>query len=402
MIKEQRKLFMERLTEKEWSLFRERLDRRFDLPITFPVNRTPLFVPPHIQRACEEAALEFTLRVHDEEYLKISDAALHPEITVLGEPDHASFVSVDFALTLDSGGEVLPKLIELQGFPSLMGYQLLYAEMLQEHFNIDSSFTPLNGGVSRAEFLHLLRRTIVGDHGIDEVVIMDLDPWEQKTRPDFSAIRELLGVSVIDVRDVEKDGKKLYRRDETGERKQIRRIFNRTIVDEIERREVEMPFRWNDDLDVEWAGHPNWFFRISKFSLPFLDHPLVPPSKFLHKFDEWPDDLSEWVLKPLYSFAGTGVIVGPAPEDLDAIPLEERKQYILQEKVPFEGILSTPGGEIRAELRIMVVWPPGDTTPTPVMSLVRTGRGDKMGVDETGKEIDDGWVGATCAFYRSD
>lgn len=398
---EQRSAFMERLTEREWDLFRERLDRRFDPKVTFPVNRTPLFVPAHIQKACEEAALELSLRVHDEDYLKISDAALHPEITVGGQPDHASFVSVDFALTVGEGGEILPKLIELQGFPSLMGYQLLYAELLQEHFQIDPKLTPINGGISRAEFLNLLRRTIVGDHSVDEVVLMDLDPWEQKTRPDFFAIRELLGISVVDVRDVEKEGRQLYRRDEEGERKEIRRIYNRTIVDEIERREVVMPFNWNDDLDVEWAGHPNWFFRISKFSLPFLDHPLVPPSRFLHKYDEWPADLGQYVLKPLYSFAGTGVIVGPTAEDLDAIPVEERKQYILQEKVPFEGIISTPGGEIRAELRIMMIWPPEDPEPTPVMSLVRTGRGDKMGVDEAGKEVHDGWVGATCAFYET-
>ncbi len=400
MIKDLREEYLAHFTDRKWQLFMKRLNNRFGVPINFAVNQSPLFVPLTIQSACEAAAVEFTIQLHDPAYLAKSDAALRPEITVPNQPDHASFTSVDFALTLGEGGTIVPKLIELQGFPSLMGYQLLFAEMLQEHFGLPDSLTPINGRINRRRYLSLLRETILGGHECDEVVLMELDPWNQKTSPDFAAIRELLGIRIVDVRDVIKDGRTLHFRDEEGELRQIRRIFNRTIVDEVERREVSLPFEWNDDLDVEWAGHPNWFFRLSKYSLPFLEHPLVPPSRFLVDYDRWPQNLDTYVLKPLYSFAGTGVIVGPTSSDLDAIPEAHRNQYILQERVPFEGVIDTPTGLIRAELRIMLVWPPEAERPTPIMSLVRTGRGDKMGVDESKGIVVDGWVGATCAFYQ--
>lgn len=400
MIKEQREEYLANFTERKWQLFMKRLNDRFGVPINFAVNRSPLFVPLAIQSACEEAAIDFTLRLHEPDYLAKSDAALRPEVTVPNQPDHASFTSVDFALTLGEGGSIVPKLIELQGFPSLMGYQLLFAEMLQEHFGLPDHLTPINGRISRRSYLSLLRETILGTYECDEVVLMELDPWNQKTCPDFVAIRELLGIRVIDVRDVVKQGRTLHFRGEEGDLHQIRRIYNRTIVDEVERRGVSLPFEWSDDLDVEWAGHPNWFFRLSKYSLPFLEHPLVPPSRFLVDYDRWPEDLDGFVLKPLYSFAGTGVIVGPTSEDLNAIPEGDRDQYILQERVPFEGVINTPTGLIRAELRIMLVWPPQAERPTPIMSLVRTGRGDKMGVDESiGLDVD-GWVGATCAYFQ--
>ena len=402
MISEYREEYLSRFSERKWSLFMDRLNRRFGVPINFVVNRTPLFVPGSFQRACEEAAIEFTLRLHDPEYLKQSDRALRPDITVPNQPHHASFTSVDFALTRGENGVIVPKLIELQGFPSLMGYQLLYAELLQEHFSIPQELTPINGGLSRREYVRLLHDTILGDYEVDEVVLMEIDPWNQKTCPDFAAVSELVGIDVVDVREVRKEGRELFAPDSTGQMRPVRRVFNRTIVDEVERRGLTLPFGWHDDLDVEWAGHPNWFFRLSKFSLPFLEHPLVPPSRFLDEIEELPDNLDDYVLKPLYSFAGTGVIVGPTTEEIDAIPNEEREAYILQERVPFDGVIETPTGLIRAELRIMLVWPPDAERPTPIMSLVRTGQGDKMGVDESKGGQTDAWVGATCAFFESE
>lgn len=400
MIPELRRSFNDSFSEHSWQLFLERLNRRFGVPITFRVNPTPLFVPAELQRTCEEASVEFTRRLHTPEYLAASDRALHPAVTVAGQPDHAAFMSVDFALTRAGDGSIVPKLVELQGFPSLMGYQLLYAEMLHEHFALPTRLTPINGGFSRTEFLALLRETIVADTSTDEVVLMELDPWSQKTCPDFAAIRELLGIPVVDVRSVVKEGRELFYVDENRRRRRIRRIFNRTIVDEIERKKVPLPFRWNDELDVEWAGHPNWFFRVSKFSLPYLHHPLVPPTRFLSDYDEWPERSEEYVLKPLFSFAGTGVIVGPTHDDLDAIPESERSGYILQERVEFAEVIDTPFGGVRAELRIMLVWPPGAPHPHPVMSLVRTGIGEKMGVDANSVDGGTVWIGASCAFFE--
>ena len=56
-----------------------------------------------------------------------------------------------------------------------------------------------------------------------------------------------------------------------GAGKPIRRIYRRAITDELDRSSVELQFDLRDDLDVEWAGHPNWFFRLSDFAERLLD-----------------------------------------------------------------------------------------------------------------------------------
>ncbi len=398
MIPELRERYNREFTERKFATFLERLDYRVRLPIEFRVCETPLFVPKEIQQLCEDAAVDLTLRAHSPEYLKYTDATLYPEITVPGQPGHAAFIAVDFAMTLGPDGTILPKLIELQGFPSLMGYQLYLAELLQEHFALPADLSGINGGHSRSQFLDLLHRTIVAGHDPENVILMELDPWNQKTCPDFSAIHELLGIAVVDVRDVKKKGPQLFYTNAKGLDVPVARIFNRTIVDEIERKNVALPFRWNDELDVEWAGHPNWFFRISKYTLPFLDHPLVPPAQFVSQLQEWPDQLENYVLKPLFSFAGAGVIVGPSREDLDAIPQEQRAGYLLQERIEFCDAVATPHGGTKAEMRVMLIWPDDEERPRPIMGLVRMGRGEKMGVDQN-KDLK--WIGASCNFFES-
>lgn len=397
MIPELREQFNRRFSERKFASFLERLDYRVRVKIEFRLCETPLFVPKYVQRQCEEAAVEFALRVHDPEYLKRSDAALRPEVTVAQQTDGSAFIVVDFAMTYGAAGEIVPKLIELQGFPSLMGYQLFLAELVQEHFALPSDLSYINGGHTRAEFIDLLHRTIVADHDPENVILMELDPWKQKTCPDFAAIHELLGIPVVDIREIRKEGNRLFYRNGSGLEVPVTRIFNRAIVDEIERKNVTLPFNWNDDLNVEWAGHPNWFFRISKFSLPFLDHPLVPKARFLNEIEEYPERLEDYVLKPLYSFAGSGVIVGPLAEQLDAIPMEARHNYILQERIDFGSVLKTPEGDTKAEMRVMLVWPSGAERPRPIMGLVRMGRGAMMGVDQN---RDMRWIGASCNFFE--
>ena len=395
MVEELRRDFNERFTEHRFSMFRQRLDDRFGRPITFRVCETPLFVSEQMRRTCETAGDGHPRDLHgNAAYHEASAGALRPDLVVRHRPDHPAFVCVDFAL-VNEDGAVVPRLVELQGFPSVMAYQLIVAEMYVEHFRLSTDLIGINGDLSRSELLAAMRRTIVGDHEIEDVVLMDLDPWNQKTCPDFRATNDLLGVPVVDARSLKKEGRRLFYETSDGTLRPIRRIFNRAIADEIDRREEELPFRWTDELDLEWAGHPNWFYQLSKFSMPFLDHPSVPATHFLSDFDSWPDDLDEYVLKPLYSFAGTGVVVGPDQTILDAIPSENRRDFILQRRVRYAEVIDTPAGRSQAELRIMLLWEP-DGDPTPAMSLVRTGRGAKMGVDANTRER---WIGASCALF---
>jgi hypothetical protein len=247
-------------------------------------------------------------------------------------------------------------------------------------------------GVETSSYRDLLHRAIVGTHDPENVILMEIDPLHQKTLPDFLLTEKMLGVRTVDIIDIKKEGSHLYY-ERGGKRVPIRRIYNRAIVDELERKNVKLAFDWRDDLDVEWAGHPNWYFRISKFSIPSLKHESVPKTWFLDQLDEIPPDLDNYALKPLYSFAGLGVVIAPKKEDIAAIPAEKRPYYILQKRMNFEPVIETPHGATKAEVRVMYVWL---DELTPVLTIIRTGRGLMMGVDHN-KNLE--WVGASAGLY---
>jgi len=309
------------------------------------------------------------------------------------------FVQVDFGLVRDSAGELRPKLVELQAFPSLYAYQVTLAQSYIDVFELirfegGDGLQFFLSGLDEKSYSELLRQAIVGAHDPDNVILMEIHPQEQKTLPDFLLTEKMLGVKTVDIQAIKKQGSQLYYERE-GTRVPIRRIYNRAIVDELQRKNVKLAFDWRDDLDVEWAGHPNWYFRISKFSIPYLRHESVPRTWFLDRLDQIPDDLQNYALKPLYSFAGLGVVIAPTKEDIRAIPADKRKDYILQERLHFEPVIDTPFGGTKAEVRVMYVW---QEELQAVLTIIRMGRGLMMGVDHN-KNME--WVGASAGLYAS-
>jgi hypothetical protein len=236
-----------------------------------------------------------------------------------------------------------------------------------------------------------MRKAILGDRDPENVVLLEVDPFHQKTLPDFLLTREALGIPIVDIREVVKQGSKLHYRQD-GKLVPIERIYNRAIVDELVRKNIKLPFDYRDEFDVEWAGHPNWYFRMSKFSLPFLKHEAVPKTWFLSEVKELPEDRENYVLKPLYSFAGAGIVFGPTDAQINAIPHSQRPLYILQERVTFERTIETPHGPTQPEIRMMYVWL---DELKPVMSLIRMGRGKMMGVDHN-RDLE--WVGSSASL----
>jgi hypothetical protein len=201
----------------------------------------------------------------------------------------------------------------------------------------------------------------------------------------------MLGIRTVSITDIRKVGRYLfYERD--GKRTPVRRIYNRAIVDELIRKNMKLAFHFTDDLEVEWAGHPNWYFRISKFSLPFLKHECVPKTWFLDRMETVPPDLENYVVKPLFSFAGLGVIMNPTKDDLAQIPREKRSEYIVQERMNFTPVIDTPFGPTKAEIRIMYIWL---DELQPVLTIIRMGRGLMMGVDHN-RNME--WVGSSAGF----
>jgi hypothetical protein len=310
------------------------------------------------------------------------------------------FVQVDFGLVRDAGGELQPKLVELQAFPSLYAYQVTLAQSGIDVYGLNqrdsgSELKYFLSGLDEKSYRELLRSAIVGNHDPENVILMEVHPQAQKTLPDFLLTEKMLGVRTVDIEAIKKHGSQLYY-ERNGGRVPIRRIYNRAIVDELQRKNVSLGFDWRDDLDVEWAGHPNWYFRISKFSIPYLRHESVPKTWFLDRLDQVPDDLQNYALKPLYSFAGLGVVIAPKKEDIEAIPAEKRAEYILQERLHFEPIIETPFGRTKAEVRVMYVWL-GELRA--VLTIIRMGRGLMMGVDHN-RNME--WVGASAGLYLSE
>lgn len=397
MIQPLRREFNSRFSPQKYQSFLSALDRRCGTHIKFRVAETPCFFPKALVDQMSEYGRELVGQLlNSREYRKQSDCTIPAEYNVPNESQRPMFLQVDFGLVLNSGGEIEPKLVELQAFPSLYAYQPALMQQYIESFGLDPNLGGYLSGLDSLSYQKLLRRAIVGDHAPENVVLMEIDPSEQKTLPDFLLTEKLSGIDTVNALDLRKQGRKLYR-SKNSRTIPIDRIYNRMIVDEVMRKGVHLPFDLRDELDVEWAGHPNWYFRISKFSLPFLKHPCVPRTWFLDQVPELPADRENYLLKPLYSFAGVGIKFAPTDADIAEIPRERRHEYILQERLRFEPVIDTPEGPTQAEVRIMYIWPDENgPQPTPVLTLVRMGRGKMMGVDHN-RNLS--WVGGSAGFW---
>ena len=392
MIPALRQQFNANYTPEKYQRLLKLLEERCGTPVKFRVCETPCFLPKPLLDQMSEYGKELIQQLNSIEYRKASSAAIPDQFRVPRETNRPLFVQVDFGLVRDPSGKLQPKLVELQGFPSLYAYQAMLSQSYEEVFDLDPNLKYLLGGSDWENYKKLLRRAIVGDHDPNHVILMEIDPLQQKTLPDFLLTEKLLGIKTVAITDVHKVGKFLFY-ENAGKRTPILRIYNRAIVDEMVRKDLKLAFQLTDDLEVEWAGHPNWFFRMSKFSLPYLKHECVPKTWFLDRVQEMPKDLENYVVKPLFSFAGLGVIINLKPQDLAAIPREKRSQYILQERMNFEPVVETPFGGNKMEVRVMYIWL---DELLPVMTIIRMGRGLMMGVDHN-RNME--WVGSSAGFY---
>jgi len=387
LIRSHRQWFNRNYSDEKHRRFLAILEERCGGPLLFRHSETPAFLPETLLAKMARYGREMVEQLlENPQYQADSRAAIPAEFRAPNEDPVPLFVQADFGLDAD----LEPKLVEIQGFPTLYAYQPLMVEAYREAYGISARLAALPDGLTLPGYEALLRRAIVGECDPENVVLMEIDPWQQKTRHDFLLTERMLGVRTVDIATIRKEGRALFYQHD-GKTIPIRRIYNRAIVDELVRRGIQTGFDFRDELDVEWAGHPNWFFRLSKFSLPYLDHPAVPRTQFLDRVKHV-ENPERYVLKPLYSFAGTGVIVGPTADQITAVPEQQRSGYILQERVDFRPVLETPFGANKIEVRIMYVWL---DRLRPVNTIIRMGRGAQMGVDHNkGME----WVGGSAAF----
>lgn len=398
MIRECREQFNRDFSAEKYHAVCAELERRCGTTIDFRIAETPLFIPKDVALKVASLAEGILQRAASPELQRIGEMAIPGEWRYACETSKPLFAAVDFAICGSADAPQF-KLIELQGFPSLYHYQPLLSETMRDLYDLphhmNGMFDPSFG---LDNYYEILRQAIVGSCDPAEVVLLEIDPRQQKTRCDFYLAAKQLGIGIVDIRGVEADNSRLYYRDEEGSRRPISRIYNRSIVDELVRKDIRLNFDIHHDYQVEWAGHPNWYFRISKALLPHLvgTNEAVPNAFYLDEVDGASIDLSHYVLKPLFSFAGIGVNVNPTLADIQTVGSANRHEWLLQEKVEYADVIHTPNGDgVRAELRALLVWLPEWEAPRAMHTLVRLTRGKMIGVDFN-KGLD--WVGSSCAL----
>lgn len=399
MVRALREEFNRKFSQERYQEVKRSLEARSGCSIDFRIAETPLFLPQDLAKAAGKLAEELLLAAASPGLQKIGVHALPADFTIPNETAHPTFAAVDFAICGSIESPEL-KLIELQGFPSLFYFQALYSQVVRDTYDLPAELTGmLYTDDSYESYTRLLKHTIVADEDPSQVVLLELDPYQQKTLPDFLLTAADLGIHLCNIRDLIRQNNKLFY-SLHGKQIEIRRIYNRAIYDELKAKKISLPVDLTSPLDVTWVGHPNWYYRISKILLPRLSQQFeaVPRGYLLSDlpFNVNDVDLEQYVLKPLYSFAGSGVVVGPSVQEIQKVPSDDRDKWMLQERVSYADVIHTPSGHgVKAELRIMLVWPDGSHSPKAVHTLVRLTRGKMVGVDFN-KGLD--WVGSSCAL----
>jgi len=395
MIHEIRKKFNSEWSLEKYNAFLNDLNSVFDFEIGFRLAETPIFISKEFKDEILKAVEVITDYLWTDEYKRISLNAIPAGMDVPNDPGYPAMLALDFAICKDDNGKFIPQLIELQGFSSLFFFELLQNKMYRTYYNIPSNFGGLFNIQEPVGYINVLRDAIVGGLDPENVILLEIEPEKQKTRIDFACCEKFIGVRPICLTKIQKNGKDLYYK-KNGKSIKIERIYNRVIFDELNKRtDLKFNFSFQDELNVEWLPHPNWFYRISKYSLPFLKNKYVPQTKFLNDFDSYPGDLENYVLKPLFSFAGVGVKYDVTKEIIDGIPENDKHNYILQKKINYEPIIETPDTPAKAELRLMFVHK--DNKPYLINNLVRLSKGKMMGVDFN---KDKTWVGSSLAYFE--
>ena len=373
------------------------IEEDFPNELDFRLAESPVFIPLGLKNKLIEACESFVDVIVADDFRAKTERAIPATQRVPNENDHTSFLAIDFAICKDENGDLTPQLIELQGFPSIMAYQAYLSELFKFHFPIPESFNYAFGVDSYEGYMEALRDLIVGDEDPENVILLEIYPKQQKTRIDFAVTERMLGVKAVCYTDLMKEGRKLYYEND-GKKIQVKRIYNRLIFDDLSNfPDLKSDYNFTDDVDVTWVGHPNWFFRISKFTMPLLDSPYVPATKFLSDYEgNYPEELENYVLKPLFSFAGTGVQLHVKQDELAQIANPEN--YILQKKVSYEPVIQAPDGLVKCEIRMLYIWPDDAPRPQLLTSLSRLSRGEMIGV-RFNKDFT--WVGGSVAFYEN-
>jgi hypothetical protein len=397
MVPEIRKKYNAVFTEEKFKSFLNDMNGEFNYTIPFRIAESPVFIPKQFKKKIDEACNEIISFLLRDDFRKISAKAIPANLNVPNESTHTLFLAIDFGICKDEKGEINPQLIELQGFPSLFGWQHYLAKKFRQHFYAPDNYDHLFSGLDESSYTQLLKKNILGHHEPQYVILLEIEPEKQNTRIDFLLTEQMLGIKTVCISQIIKEEKNLFYVHE-GKKAPIHRIYNRVIFDELEKRDdLKCGFNLTDAVNVEWAGHPNWFFRISKYLMPYLKSKYIPESYFLNELKTIPNDLENYVLKPLFSFSGSGIKFNVTHKEIEEI--KDRENFMLQRKVKYEPVLQSPDEPVKVEVRMLYLWEPKSARPQLIINMARLSKGEMIGVKYN---LNKTWVGGSVGFYEKD
>ena len=393
-----RKKFNEAFSKEKYENFLQDLHSKYPGAIEFRIAETPEFIDKVFTQKLLDACERIIDLIVDPSFKTLTDRSIPKGENVPNENTISHMIAFDFGICVNEDNELEPQLIEMQGFPTLFGFQVYYPDVLKKHFDIPVNYTQYLGNYNRESYIRDLKEVIVGNTPVENVILLEIKPHEQKTRIDFYCTQEYIGIQPVCITELILEGKKLfYINEKTKQKTAIKRIYNRIIFDDLNAQKDTLGsiVDITQDLDVEWVPHPNWFYRISKFTLPYIRHPFVPPTYFLNEIKQIPSDLDNYVLKPLFSFAGQGVVIDVTKKDIEQV--KEPENWILQRKVKYADVIETPDIPAKCEIRMMYIWKDGEPRPKAAINLTRLSKGKMIGVRYN---KDKEWVGGSVAFFE--
>lgn len=396
MIKEMRTRFNNAFTKEKYNAYLAKVEALHPGALDFRNAETPVFIPKDFTQQMLGACEDIIDVIVDPKFIQLTNRGIPNNVKVPGENKHTDFLVFDFGICENDKGELEPQLIEMQGFPTLFAFQVFHSQLTAEYANLPSNFSAYLNGYNAETYTTLLKKIIVGTHNPENVILLEIFPELQKTRIDFYCTEQLLGIKTVCLTKLKAEGNQLYYFN-NGNKTLVKKIYNRIIFDDLQKQEgLGEVIDLTKNYDVEWAPHPNWFYRISKFTLPFINNRYVPQTYFLNELKQIPGDLENYVLKPLFSFAGMGVVIDVTKEDIDAV--KDPENWILQKKVKYADVIDTPDGPAKAEIRLFYFWDNNWPSPKAVHNLARLSKGKMIG---TRYNKDKEWVGGSVAFFET-
>ncbi|TAH12262.1 MAG: hypothetical protein EAZ14_06120, partial [Runella slithyformis] len=186
MISDLRATYNAAFSEDQYQDFIQSIHADWPNQLDFRVAETPVFVPKVLGSQLVEACESFIDVMVSPFFKEKTRNAIPPAQYVPNENAHSSFLAIDFAICKDENGELNPQLIELQGFPSIFGFQSYISEQFRKFFPIPENVSNYFGVANQTEYIEVLKKVIVGNENPENVILLEIYPEQQKTRVDFA------------------------------------------------------------------------------------------------------------------------------------------------------------------------------------------------------------------------